>query len=344
MLAAFLQLFFMPTTDYKRDERIHLIDKCLQNEKVNWTIKKLHEKVNCYLLSNHNTSVSPRTIDTDIKYLIDKKGAPIKMTNNGRDRYYFYEEYFELNAPTISRDQFLSLTLAKAALKNLKGFPLIKDLEDTMSKIENYVDDELQDHYPYIIFDEQPQLKNVELIEDIFYCIKEKTVLELQYKHYRANTPETKIIHPYFLKQYNGRWFLFGWDEIQKRLDNSAIDRIICRKPVATPFKENRKYFPEEYFKNVIGVTVLSEATIERVVLEFTSVRAPYVLTKPMHQSQKLLEQKENGEVVIELSVIPNNELHSLILSYGCDVKVISPTTLVEKVKDIVTQMQKSYR
>ena len=75
----------MPTTDYKRDERIQVIHKCLLNNSINWSVKKLLEKVNTHLEENGGRMVSDRTLADDIKYLEFKKFAPIIVLKRGKD-------------------------------------------------------------------------------------------------------------------------------------------------------------------------------------------------------------------------------------------------------------------
>ncbi|NQY07514.1 MAG: phytanoyl-CoA dioxygenase family protein, partial [Flavobacteriaceae bacterium] len=60
---------------------------------------------------------------------------------------------------------------------------------------------------------------------------------------------------------------------------------------------------------------------------------APYVLTKPFHASQKLIE-KDNYGITISLDVQHNFELEKEILAIGDGIKVIAPTRLRRKIKD----------
>lgn len=57
---------------------------------------------------------------------------------------------------------------------------------------------------------------------------------------------------------------------------------------------------------------------------------APYVFTKPLLLSQKHT-WLENGELEIRISVIPNYELESVILSFGKNAEVLAPEWLRKK-------------
>lgn len=54
---------------------------------------------------------------------------------------------------------------------------------------------------------------------------------------------------------------------------------------------------------------------------------APYVITKPLHSSQKVEEERPDG-IVISIHVIPNFELEKEILSFGDRMIVLSPEKL----------------
>lgn len=151
------------------------------------------------------------------------------------------------------------------------------------------------------------------------------------------------VIHPYLLKEYNNRWFLFGLHHLTKSIGNYPLDRMHSVKVNFEAYIENTVLSTDDYFKNIIGVTIPADGKLEKIILEFSASRAPYVLTKPIHRSQSTVEIKEDGKTMIEITVIPNRELESVIMSYGCDVKVISPLALSERIEVIAKQLMDCY-
>jgi hypothetical protein len=71
--------------------------------------------------------------------------------------------------------------------------------------------------------------------------------------------------------------------------------------------------------------------------LKCSDFRFKYVVTKPIHHSQKILNEAEH---TVSLNVKVNKELVSQILSFGSDVTVISPESLrneiVTKIKTLL--------
>jgi predicted DNA-binding transcriptional regulator YafY len=118
--------------------------------------------------------------------------------------------------------------------------------------------------------------------------------------------------------------------------------RIVSMEETSLRYIENTTIDFNEYFEDVIGVTLPKDTTSEKVVLFVTSARWPYIMTKPIHGSQKPPRNVENG-VIVELDVVINQELISRILSYGKDVIVLEPSHLVDRIKDHIRKLFAGY-
>ncbi|MFW0715616.1 helix-turn-helix transcriptional regulator [Pedobacter sp. N23S346] len=124
---------------------------------------------------------------------------------------------------------------------------------------------------------------------------------------------------------------------------NLALDRII-------EFQElpNEVFFAYEgidfdrYYSDLIGVTKSERDRAQKVVLEFTNEHAPYVMTKPLHQSQVVLNQNEKT-TTFRIDVVLNYELEREILGFGECVRVLSPRLLISKIKGRLEQNFKQY-
>ena len=156
--------------------------------------------------------------------------------------------------------------------------------------------------------------------------------MHITYSKFNGSRPFYWDIHPYFLKQYNNRWFLFGLNDYSKKISILALDRIDDLKETRIDFIPNTIIDLDEYFKNIIGITK-ENGPIENVRLQFSKNRFPYVETKPIHDSQRIID---HGNRIIELNVIPNKELLTMILSFGNDVEVLSPLHLRGQIATIL--------
>lgn len=82
-------------------------------------------------------------------------------------------------------------------------------------------------------------------------------------------------------------------------------------------------------------MTVPEHMQMEHIVLRFKKERFPYIVSKPIHPSQRVLSEEE---CTLQIDVRPNNELTSLIFSFCPDVEVMEPAwfraEIVEKMKE----------
>ena len=89
----------------------------------------------------------------------------------------------------------------------------------------------------------------------------------------------------------------------------------------------------------MVGVSVFPGEK-ETIRLQFSAHRFPYVTTKAIHKSQRIVDFDNR---VVEISVIPNNELEALILSFGKDVEVLSPVSFRERIQNIIRESYENY-
>ena len=151
-------------------------------------------------------------------------------------------------------------------------------------------------------------------------------------------------IHPYHLKQYNDRWFLFGFEESEKYtgITNLALDRIIEITESIENIKPNETNWGD-FFDEMIGVSRPNNEDAVEVKLRFSSKRIPYVITKPIHGASQKLDSTDSENRTIILNLFPNNEMYQTLLSFGSDVEVLAPEKVVEKFKEITSEMKNNY-
>ena len=118
------------------------------------------------------------------------------------------------------------------------------------------------------------------------------------------------------------------------------LDRIQLVEQSDKKFRPNRSVDFDQYFNNIIGVSVEEKAVPSEVVLQFSKNRLPYVLSKPLHHSQNLVDERKG---IVAIKVIPNKELLSQILWFGDDVEIISPKAIREQISKKIELMSKKY-
>jgi predicted DNA-binding transcriptional regulator YafY len=172
-------------------------------------------------------------------------------------------------------------------------------------------------------------------------AIRHKKVLTINYNRSFNNLANSTFC-PYFLKQFNSRWFLFGSDvDHPQRVTHLSLDRIISVEYAADfTYHDTEIDFDKDYFENLIGTTVPKNREILKVKLRFKPERLFYVETKPLHLSQKIYKKKQE----VKIEVMHNKELESLILYFGDDVEVIEPESLRIVIKARIEKMYNLYQ
>ena len=189
-----------------------------------------------------------------------------------------------------------------------------------------------------IEFEQNPYLKGLEHFDDIFNAIVYKKVVKVEYKGYKHDVTQIMELSPSYLKQYNNRWYLLAYNHKYKALSHLALDRIIDIKEVKIKYLESEIDFTE-YFDDVVGVTIDKESEPIEILLEFSNEQWKYINSKPLHGSQKVIEEKKDT-TIISLEVQINFELERLIFSFGSNVEVLSPpsliTTMLDRANEVV--------
>jgi predicted DNA-binding transcriptional regulator YafY len=127
-----------------------------------------------------------------------------------------------------------------------------------------------------------------------------------------------------YLKEYKGRWYAMGYKDGLKGVYRLPIDRIRDFSYAILPFPEELNFSPQEYFKDIIGVTKLSGEPKEIQFIVKNKI-APYIKLNPLHHSQKLVENRENGDMVFTINIIPNREFYNIIFENQPNIQIISP-------------------
>ena len=94
----------------------------------------------------------------------------------------------------------------------------------------------------------------------------------------------------------------------------------------------------------MVGVTLPSDKKVEEVQLLINVEQLPYVLSKPIHKSQRLIKNNEDGSAIIAIHVIPNYELIQLLLSFGERLTILSPTSLRQDIIGRIEKNMKNYQ
>ncbi|EDM45389.1 hypothetical protein SCB49_06267 [unidentified eubacterium SCB49] len=326
--------------------RYKTIDKCLQNTYKKWTLSDLIEACSNALIEyeDRDVNVSKRTVQLDIQMMrSDKLGynAPIEVYE--KKFYRYAEEDYSITDIPLNEHDMDVLSETVEMLKQFKDFSLFSELGGIIHRLEDKMYSEKTHKAAIIHLDKNEDLKGLEHLDTLYQAILKQVVLRITYQSFKARHPATMVFHPYILKEFNNRWFLVGRISSKKPILTLALDRMInIDYDTAIPYNDGG-FDGDSYYENTIGVTVLNTDHLLDIVLKIDRSNAPYVLTKPLHSSQKVIKTTEEKAVIVSLRVHINYELERLILGFGDSIEVLEPRMLRTRIKKKLMRASEKY-
>ena len=319
--------------------RYQILNKCFRNRYREYTIDDLVDECNKALRKIDKPDVSKRTIQNDINTLeTDYHIILNEKLRQGRKRLYRYSDTnYSMPLYRMNDEERNKIEDAIFVLRQFDGEPLYDWVRTILMQIEGGLFDE--ETSPVVSFQSNLDLRGLEHFGKLLQAILTKRVLKLRYTPY-GKTQLTATIYPYFLKEYNDRWYLIAQVKGYDSYAHYALDRIDDFEEVAIPYKEPDIEF-EDYFDEVIGVTVPNHDS-EDIILRICKPRFDYIRTKPLHLSQRIVEENDYFAVVA-INVKVNKELEALILSLGNDIEVLAPEFFREQVANKIRSMNQKY-
>jgi predicted DNA-binding transcriptional regulator YafY len=319
------------------------LDKCFRNSGRKYHINDLLEACNdaLYYHDSKSEGIKKRQLYEDIKFMENDVGYGIELLKekDGKEVYYRYRDVnFSIKNKGLNDSESSQIKEALMILTRFKGMPQFEWVEEIVAKFESSFG--LKKGAEKIIgFDENQDYTAVKHISPLFNAILYKQTLNIKYKNFVHENEYDVTFHPYYLKQYNNRWFCFGLNNENKKINNLALDRIIKIKDSKLKYIKNTTIDFTEYLDEVIGVTV-KDVAVEKIVLKISNDLWPYIETKPLHSSQTRINREEKHFVTIFIKVKPNYELQSLLLSHGERIEILEPKALKKEILDRVKKIK----
>ena len=311
--------------------RYRVLDRCFR--KGGYSIVELMKEVNKALEEEDLKPISsPNTIHNDIDAMSNYQGVTLKFDKIGRRVEWSYTDpEMSIFKFQFTDEQMSQLALCMSILSRFDGIPQMDWLKDFVEQFKPYLN--LEDIDRTIVgFDECKYLKGRQHFARLHNAITSRQVLKIGYKTFSRNETRIHVFHPYYIKEHNRRWFVLGRIEGRDFLTTLAFDRIETIENVpGIEYQTVDMDFEEDYFSDIVGVTRHS-GDVEKVRIWVSPGLAPYIHTKPLHESQ-VEKNNSDGSMDVTLKVIPNFELKQLLLSHGAGLKVLAPASLAEDLK-----------
>src|SRR6478752_3173831 len=298
---------------------------------------------NCQKIATE-LEVSAKTIQRDIDFMRYRLGLPIDY--HPREFGFFYTEAVT-GFPNIevSEGEITALLVAQKALAQYKGTPFEGTLQSAFRKLT----DGLKDRVSFSWHDLEDAISfrsagasvaDLELFETVSKGVLRCVELEFEYRKLKSSGYELRRARPYHLGCLENQWYLFAEDLERRQLRTFALPRMRRVKLTNKGFRRPADFSIAEVLRGSFGVH--SAGKKQRIRIEFDPFAARLVAERKWHESQRVREHKD-GSIILQLELGGLEEIERWILSWGRHARVLSPKTLVERLRDEVRKLSAFY-
>lgn len=259
-----------------------------------------------------NIGFSKRTFQRDLKEIRNLFGIKIEYSTSRKGYYIVDDTYENLNFQRM-----------------LEAY----DVFNLLQKSGEYRE--------HLYFEERRAL-GTEYLASLLSSIKNRTMLDLEYKKFAEVTSSKRKIKPYALKEYANRWYLIGEDTKDGVIKTFGLDRIVSVGLTKVKFVLPDDFSMEERYRNAFGIITEDGVEAEDIVLSFKKKYGTMAKTLPFHPSQEILIDTKD-ELRIKIHIVPAFDFINEILSWGDDVKVLQSKSLIKQVKNRLKKALKQY-
>lgn len=345
--------------------RFWILDELLSCRYHNYSISDMTDIINDRLaeIDPASCGVVKRTIEKDIRYLevegpfcIEMERYTVPAYNKEKQKNYakkclrYADPSYSLFKKKLTSDEKYLLREVLSIVGQFEGLPNLEGLESLRLSLGLTSDDERH----IVSFTRNP-IEHSSIFAELFTAISQRQVVELYYHLFSAPDNKKSVnFCPYMLKEYNRRWYLIGGLEENGKILNFGLERIDACVPL--PSHEYRDYEGNlnEHFEDIVGVTLMEEAPLEKIILWASDNARNYIDTKPLHESQRTLPQAQiqelrqkhpslDGGKLYRIDCKENYELIRELLSFRKELLVLEPRSLQDKVFECINQAQQEY-
>lgn len=331
--------------------RYLILDDLLSDRLHNYTIEEMRKIVEERLADVGLEGVGRRCIEKDI---VDLQFAPVfaeierYKSETGKRCVRYADPTFSIFNKKLSNEERNLLCEVLGTIGQFDGLDNFEWLEKFKAKLG------VKEHEKIIYFSNNPYLKNSNLLGTLFTYIANKVVVRLDYRTFDSDYKKEVVIHPYFLKQYNNRWYVICSADSDGKILTFALDRIIEVTPLPDKVYRPSSEDLTERYEDIIGITYHEDEPVEEIIFWASDNVTGYIDTKPIHGTQADFKGERDtalrtqystlkGGKFYRIRCISNYELIRELCSYGPDVIVLSPEHIQKAVHDRIQAMMEGY-
>lgn len=174
------------------------------------------------------------------------------------------------------------------------------------------------------IYLEKRKTNGTENFNGLLHAIQNHLWITFEHHKFWDNSVTQRKVKPIALKEAQHRWYLIAEDLKDYKVKTFGLDRIHDLCITANHFK-SIEFDVNKAYQHAFGIETYEPAV--KIVLHFSWQQGNYIQSFPLHSSQKLISDTDEGKV-FEFFMHPTDELKMELLKYGNELKVLEPVSL----------------
>lgn len=271
--------------------------------------------------------VSVRTLQRDMN---DIQDADFPLWNPKPGDYAF-EEGFSLERMKLSSAEASILVLMSDVASSLGGnfghsFAMLKNRLLTP-----------QDNPFFIKMNSGEMYKETPITSTLEECVRGREWVKICYK---GGKLACYLVRPLKLMWVEGFWYLLALTDNDKLL-KFRLEKITSAKEMHKPFKYNKNI--DKILRESTNIWFEKKRPLE-VKLEVSAECAKYFKRKTYFPLQKVEKELKDGRIVLSCKAAKEEEILPTILHWLPHIKVVAPTSLHNRVKDVLNDYLRSVK
>lgn len=200
------------------------------------------------------------------------------------------------------------------------------------------ITDRLSNHIHF----EKRRPQGTENLYGLLHAIKNQVQINFTYQKYWEDELTERIVEPYALKEFKNRWYVLANDLKDNQVKSFALDRLTDFEITKRKFQFPNDFNINDHYKYCFGIISPNGHKPQEVILSFDPFQGKYIKSLPLHESQQILIDNEE-ELRVKLTLFVTHDFFMELLSYGENLKVIEPESLIKDIKNSLQTTLKQY-
>ena len=188
-----------------------------------------------------------------------------------------------------------------------------------------------EDLTPFIHL-EKRRPQGTENLYGLLHAIKNKFQIKFSYQKFWEEEISQRTTEPYAMKEFKNRWYLMAKDCKDDNIKSFALDRLTELEITNKVFEFIKTYNIEETYRYCFGIISPNDEEPQEIILSFDPYQGKYIKSLPLHHTQEILIDTED-ELQVKLKLCVTYDLVMELLSFGDNLKVLKPETLINEIK-----------